>query len=192
MRKLTQKQKWLVREIEKLKILFGLDHHKVIDEHGDSYLTERLELIRNQIIRSEVIISYTMIDEFMNTRIAQFQFGKSKSFYQLWRTKKFQLFNHHVLEELSLMAKVRFARSIKPFPKRIFADIERLNALRNGLAHAFFPENLKRSKPEWKGNSIFSLEGAKRFREDMDATNHYFYPEIPHATESSNDKKYRT
>ena len=54
------------------------------------------------------------------------------------------------------------------------ADIERLNALRNGLAHAFFPENLKKSKPEWKGKKIFSLEGLRFFLDDMAKLDGYF------------------
>jgi hypothetical protein len=40
--------------------------------------------------------------------------------------------------------------NLAKMPKGVVGDIERLNALRNGLAHAFFPENLKRSEPEWK------------------------------------------
>jgi hypothetical protein len=49
------------------------------------------------------------------------------------------------------MAKLRFVKSLSKVPKAVASDIERLNALRNGLAHAFFPENLKKSKPEWNG-----------------------------------------
>lgn len=68
-----------------------------------------------------------------------FFFGHKRSFIELWKTKLFKLFNYHVLEELSLMAKLRFVKSISKVPKSVAADIERLNALRNGLAHAFFP-----------------------------------------------------
>ncbi len=181
MKSLTRKQKAIIREIEELTDLFGLSPQKVIENASDPHTTERLELIKSQLVRSEVVISYTIIDEFLSTRIARFQFGRSVEFYKLWKTKKFKLFNYHVIEELSLMAKLRFAKAIRPIHKSIAADIERLNTLRNGLAHAFFPENLKRSKPEWKGMSIFSIDGAKRFSEDMEAIFRYFKPEIPHA-----------
>jgi hypothetical protein len=80
---------------------------------------------------------------------------------QLWKTKRFQLFNHHVIEELSLMAKFSFAKSIAKMPKGVAADIDRLNALRNGLAHAFFPENSKRSKPELEGQKHIQPGGAE-------------------------------
>ena len=54
------------------------------------------------------------------------------------------------------------------------ADIERLNALRNGIAHAFFPENLRSSKPSWKGKDIFSLEGVAQFMEDLSDLQDFF------------------
>jgi len=49
------------------------------------------------------------------------------------------------------MPKLRFVKSISGVPKGIAADIERLNSLRNAMAHSFFPENLKRQNPVWKG-----------------------------------------
>jgi hypothetical protein len=57
---------------------------------------------------------------------------------------------------------------LKHIPKSIVSDIERLNALRNGIAHAFFPENLKKSKPIYKGKDIFSVDGIKQLQHDME------------------------
>ncbi len=52
--------------------------------------------------------------------------------------------------------------------------LERLNALRNGLAHALFPENLKKSKPTWKGKNVFSIEVLKAMQEDVDEVATFF------------------
>ena len=52
-------------------------------------------------------------------------------------------------------------------------DIRRLNALRNGLAHSFFPENLKKSKPVWM-RTIFTVEAVKAFNEDMERIFSFF------------------
>ncbi len=38
---------------------------------------------------------------------------------------------------------------------------------RNAIAHSFFPENVKKPRAEWKGKSIFALEGIERFVQDM-------------------------
>jgi hypothetical protein len=72
------------------------------------------------------------------------------------------------------MAKLRFIRGISKVPKPVVADIERLNALRNGLAHSFFPENLRKSRPEWKGRKIFTLEGLQVFLDDMAKIDEFF------------------
>ena len=150
-----------------------------MESENDKYLTFKLEFIVNRIVRSEVIISYTKVDELLGSIIAQYQFGDD--FIKLWRTKKFQYFNHHVLEELSIMAKLRYARSIKEIHRGVVEDINRLAGLRNGLAHAFFPENLKKSKPEWKGQSIFSVEGSRRFVEDMGKVYDHLMPRTPYS-----------
>ena len=137
--------------------------------------TPIIQHMRRKMILSEVITRYTLLDEHLNLALCYYFFGRKKSTIQLWKIKKFQIFNHHVIEELSLMAKFRLAKSITKMPKGVAGDIDRLNALRNGLAHAFFPENLKRSKPEWKGKNIFSKEGLKAFMEDMDKMASYFW-----------------
>jgi hypothetical protein len=101
-------------------------------------------------------------------------FGRKRGYPKLWKTKKFKNFNYHILEELSLMQKLRYVKDLRDVPRAVSADIERLNALRNGLAHAFFPENLRKSRPVWKGRNIFSLEGVKVFMEDTAEINNFF------------------
>jgi hypothetical protein len=57
---------------------------------------------------------------------------------------------------------------------RFSGDPRGLNTLRNGLAHAFFPGTLKKSRPEWKGKNIFTIEGLRAFLEDMAKIGGYF------------------
>jgi hypothetical protein len=170
---LTAHQRRIVRELEELASLLRLDYQDIQSYEREARLP-LLERMRRQFILGEVISRYTLVDEYLNMRIAHYFFGRDRSFIHLWKTKKFKLFNWHVIEELSLMAKLRFAKSISPLPKAVAADVERLNSLRNGLAHAFFPENLKKSRPEWKGKNIFTLEGLRLFMADMDKIGDYF------------------
>jgi hypothetical protein len=65
-------------------------------------------------------------------------------------------------------------KAIYKVPKAIAANIEALNALRNGLAHAFFPENLRSAKPVYKGKDIFTIDGLTRFIADMGAVHDFF------------------
>lgn len=172
-RDLTKKQRELVAELDQLLKLCGLDYHN-IEEYEPEFRTTYLTLIKNQIIRSHVIMDYILVDEFLNWEICLYQFGKKSKFKQLWRTKKFQRFNHYVIEGLSLLQKLRYVKSFVKIPKTIVTDIERLNSLRNGLAHSFFPENLRTSKPIWKGKNIFSLDGINSFSVDMQKIKDFF------------------
>ncbi len=177
---LTRKQRRLIKELQELSSLFSLDYYNIenIEEYPEDTRTTYLELAKDKLVRSQVIIWYTLIDEFLNIELSHYFFGRKKSFLYLWRTKRFQHFNHFVLEELSLLQKLRFVRSIVKVPKSIVADIERLNSLRNGLAHSFFPKNLRKSQPIWKGKDIFSLEGVTLLEEDMDKINSFFFKRL--------------
>src|SRR2546422_10988209 len=88
----------------------------------------RLRLAKDQLVRSQVVVWYALVDEFLNSRIAHYFFSRRRSFPELWRTKRFKLFNYHVLEELSLLQKLRFVKAIEQVPKPIVAYIGLLNA----------------------------------------------------------------
>ena len=144
-KRLTPKQVSLQNEIGEIIALLQLDYQN-IQKRNPSTRTVHLQIIKDHLIRGQIIMYYTLVDELLNERICRYYFGGKSDFIRLWKTKRFQLFNYHVLEELSLMQKLRFVRSIKPVPRRIVGEIERLNALRNGIAHALFPENRERKE----------------------------------------------
>ncbi len=170
---LTKKQRSLVRELEEICAQFNFDYHN-ISAYAPEERTPYLEAARDKIVRGQVIIWYTLVDEFLNNEMCRYYFGRKRSFPQLWRTKRFQVFNHHVIEELHLMQKLRHVRAFRSVPRDIVADIERLNALRNGLAHAFFPENLRKTQPKWKGQNIFSLTGLNALHADFEKIAEFF------------------
>ncbi len=171
--RLTRRQRRLISELERTAAILKLDYQD-IKAYEPAARTPLLEMMRRKLTIAEVITCYTLTDEHLNMRLCNYFFGRKRSFIKLWKTKRFRLFNHHVLEELSLMAKLRFVKSVSKLPKAVAADIERLNTLRNGLAHSFFPENLKRSKPEWKGKNIFTTDGLEAFLVDMAKLDAYF------------------
>lgn len=171
---LTQKQKCVVAEVEDIAELCVLDYENICD-YPPADRTVRLELMIRQLVLSKVVWEYTYVDELLGSVICHFFFGTKRDFPKLWRTKKFRTFNYYILEVLSLSEKLRLVKSIQALPKSIAADIETLNALRNGLAHAYFPENLRSYKPIYKGMNIYSREGLQRFIEDMRKATRYFW-----------------
>jgi len=170
---LTKKQKRLVRELERLYSLLSLDFYHIKSYPKDSR-TVSLELMQRAAVRQEIVTAYALIDEYLASELCVQFFGSERTFPQLWKTKKFKLFNAHFIEELSLLPKFRYVKNLKKIPKPIAADIERLNALRNAVAHSFFPENVRKSQAKWKGQSIFTYAGIDRFIQDMRAIKSFF------------------
>jgi uncharacterized protein YutE (UPF0331/DUF86 family) len=170
---LTKKQKRLVKELERLYSLLSMDFYN-IKAYPKQTRTVRLELMQRAAVRQKVVSMYTLIDEYLASELCVHFFGTKRTFIQLWKTRKFALFNAHFIEELSLMPKFRYVKALKTIPKAIAADIERLNALRNAVAHSFFPENVKKSQAKWKGQSILTYAGIERFSQDLGAVRAFF------------------
>ena len=171
---LTEKQQCLIAEVKDIAELCVLDFEN-IRNYPPEDRSVRLELMIRQFVLSKVVWEYTYVDELLGSVICHFFFGTKRDFPKLWRTNKFRTFNYYILEVLSLSEKLRLVKSIQTVPKSVAADIETLNALRNGLAHAYFPENLRSYKPIYKGKEIYSREGLQRFVEDMRKVTRYFW-----------------
>lgn len=169
----TKKQKALVVEIKHITSLLGLDPDEIIAEAEPEGRTPYLEVAKDQMIRSAVILKYVLMDEFLSGVICWHYFGKRRTFQQLWKTKRFRSFNYFVLEKLYLLQKLDLVRSIHTVPKWVVSDLAALNELRNGIAHSLFPQN-RRRKPEWKGQTVFSESGIERFLEDMQKLSDFF------------------
>jgi hypothetical protein len=43
------------------------------------------------------------------------------------------------------------------------------------VVHAFFPENLKKAKPTWKGKNVFSLTALLQFEQDVKRVRDFFF-----------------
>jgi len=174
--RLTKKQKQMVSDLDAISSLVGVDYWNILG-FGSKYRTGILMSMTRELIRGEVITMYTLIDEHLGSKICDYMFGNA-TFIRLWKTKKFQRFNYYVIEKMSLMEKLAFVKDVYKVPRAIASDIEAINALRNALAHAFLPENLRayRGKnpkahiqltgPPYKGTDIFTLAGAQRFVND--------------------------
>jgi hypothetical protein len=174
---LTPKQKALLKELHKLADIFGLNYSDILSYEPEAR-TATLEVMKRQVIRGEVITWYTLFDELFTNAICRYFFGGKRSFPALWKTKRFQIFNYYVIEELYFLPKFRLVKAIRKIPKSASQDIEALNALRNAMAHSFFPENLRKTKPLWKGKDIFSVEGAELFKGDMIKLTDHFVGDI--------------
>jgi hypothetical protein len=94
-----------------------------------------------------------------------------------WRQKKFRVFVHFMLDEMYLLRKMQMVHAIRPLPKEVRRTIEKVNAIRNGMAHSFFPENRKEhhkiGKVLYDGKDIRTTEGLQKFKEDCGEAYYY-------------------
>jgi hypothetical protein len=103
--RLTKLQRRIVDDFGQLAAPLKIDIALLPDDTEDR--TIRLRLAFHEWVRSQVIMKYTLIDEYLACIIANYYFGKPKESHygKLWRTKKFQTFNHYVLDEMYLPKK---------------------------------------------------------------------------------------
>jgi len=169
---LTRTQRRLRAEIEEIASIANMDHWNILNDEEERR-TPQLELMKDQLVRGEIIVTYTFIDELLSDIIVNKYFrGPDKQFTykRLWRTKKFQAFSHHVLDGMYLLGKMRLVHDLRAIPKEHRDTIDRLNALRNALAHSFFPQQRhqyrQHKKVVYRDLEIFTVQGFTRFQED--------------------------
>lgn len=179
MNRLTSRQKSLVNELRQLMTLLQLDVDDILSHTSGKWRTTHLEIARDKLIRGQVVVWYTYVDELLNVALCRYFFGRRADFIKLWKTKRFKHFNHYILETLTLLEKLAFVRAIHEVPKAIVRNIEQLNAVRNGVAHAFFPQNLRRNRPEYKGRKVLSLEGMTLLKADFETITAYIAQVAP-------------
>jgi hypothetical protein len=176
---LTQKQRRLRREIEKIASMITMDHWN-IECYAPAQRTTYLEIMRDKLIRGEVVLKYTLLEEFLTNIICDFYFrrpAKGKTYRDLWKTKRFRIFVHYIMDETFLMKKLAAVDAIKRVPKDVSSALARINDTRNALAHTFFPQNRRRyvatKTVVHDGVPLFTSEGVEKFHHDVEVAEAY-------------------
>ena len=145
-----------------------MDHWNILDYPPNNRST-LLEGTKKKLINAEIIITYTLIDEYMSMIICNFYFKKRESdntYRRLWRDDRFRIFNHYILDEIYFLQKLRIVHAIKEVPKEHRNTMEAINALRNAISHSFFPENrrqyMSHKKVNYGGEDIYTTSGMEK------------------------------
>jgi hypothetical protein len=162
---LTRKQQKTLAEIKAISSLAGTDHWN-IEEYPAHARTVQLEIMKNHLVRGRIIMQYTLIDDLLSCNITNqyFEIKKGEQTYKrLWRTKSFRAFSYHALDSLHLLNKLRLVHELRPVAKKVRDIIDRVNALRNALAHSFYPHNRFQyrhsKKVTYRDYDVFTLAG---------------------------------
>lgn len=182
---LTRAERKLQAEVKEIAFLVGVDFWAVEEHYKSGYRKAKLELMKDKLVRSEVIYWYTLIDEYLTDVICDYYFRrhkKSASYNRLWRTKHFKVFVHYLMDETYLLKKLSMVEAIKKVPTDVSKSIKRINDLRNVLAHSLFPQNRRRymaqKKVTYQGVDLFSRAGVLKLSEDCDIVYKYFHKKI--------------
>ena len=87
---LTKKQRALVAELRDLMARLRLDADQIVEKAQPGARTTYLELAKDQIIRSAVILKYVLMDEHLSAAICWYYFGKKARFSPALEDKTFQ------------------------------------------------------------------------------------------------------
>jgi hypothetical protein len=180
---LTPKQRRLINEIEEIAASIGMDYWNIL-EYRQNGRTAMLEVMKRQFICSDIISKYTFIDELLGVIICNYYFRMPKqdaNFRTLWKTKKFRLFVHYIVDETYLLNKMRLVRAINEIPAEVRNAIERINALRNAVAHSYLPENRRQymahKKVIYQDADVFTKGGIAKFLADATRAQDYLFTE---------------
>jgi hypothetical protein len=134
------------------------------------------------VLAAEVATQYALIDEILAEIIVRYFFDiepDALHFEKAWKTEKFKVFVHHILDEMSLLKKLSIVRAIGPVPNEVSRIIDRINAVRSAIAHSFIPENRKENSAAGEvldaGADIWSLDGLRQFKDDADTAYRYLH-----------------
>jgi hypothetical protein len=183
---LTRVERRLVSEIEEIASTVLMDFWNIEKNYEPESRQYRLRLMKDNFVRGDVILKYTLIDEFLTDMICDYYFrrpNKSKTGYrQLWRTKHFKIFVHYLMDEMFLLKKLAAVEAITKVPSDVSKAIKRINDIRNALAHSFFPENRRRymadKKVLYRGAHLFTVRGVQLFNEDYEIAEDFLIDKV--------------
>jgi hypothetical protein len=177
---LTKLQKKLRQEAVEIAEIAGVDFWNIEKQKHwtTEWRTTAFRIAIAHLVVAEVINGYTMIDETLTDYLCRYYFKKPDSpKFIYWKQKKFRVFVHFMLDEMYLLKKMQMVHAIRPLPKDVRATIGRVNAIRNAMAHSFFPENRKEhmqiGKVLYSGMDIRTPPGLQQFSDDWRTANSY-------------------
>jgi hypothetical protein len=175
---LTKAQRRVVDEIESVLRISGYDWREIEAHYEPDQRLGQLERIKLDFMRAKVVGDYVFVDELLTVIIVSY-FFPAKDFPTRYSDRKMRTFMHFVMEELFMLRKLALVQEIRNFDSKMVEMIQKLNALRNAMAHSFVPENkrdYRKSKTiVWNKQDINTIKGLQAFDNDMFILNDYLH-----------------
>jgi hypothetical protein len=182
---LTKAERKLRTEVEEIATAVEMDVWNVEQYKPGPLRAHHLNVMKDKLVRSEVVIRYALIDEFLTDIICDYYFhrpNKKVSYRSLWRTKKFKAFVHYLMDETFLLKKLAMVEAIMTVPSAVSSAVKRINEVRNAITHSIFPENRRRymaaKKVAYQGVDLFTVEGIEKLQQDYEAVRAHFAKKV--------------
>jgi hypothetical protein len=177
MRLLSKYQRRALRNYKRILEAAALNPDRVLGfaEEDPDAVVPILRSMTDQVVRSEVVLEYTLIDMGLDFILFRHFFGRGKKLRAAQKTRRYKTLQT-ILQHLYIMQKLTIIRSFREVPKGIVSKIAKINDLRNGLAHTFFVGDLSPSKRSYKCLSVFKSKGFEAFRDDAWEVRCFFTP----------------
>jgi hypothetical protein len=180
---LTLQQKRLMEKLDEVSDICRLNYKDVMSDGEPPYeRTIFLEAAVRRMVVGFVIETYALVDNILTDIICNVYLSEpddESDAAQFWQTKHFASFVYNAMDVMYPLQKLRLIDDIDEIPKEFRKTIERLNNLRNALAHSFVPESRREHQKTgyvgYRGRDIFSLEGLRSFDDDRDALIYYLW-----------------
>jgi len=162
---LTKAEQRIVGEIEDILRIGGYDWRIVEELYEPAARAPQLQRIKLDFIRMNVIGDYVFADELLTAVIVAYFFPVRK-FPKRWKDKRIRTFVHFVMERLFMLQKLALVKQIRKFDRAMARTLERLDALRNAMAHSFTPE----MRREYRETKRVTWEGRGHIHDGGDRT----------------------
>lgn len=161
-------------ELDEVMELAGLKKIEVPEDLLKPFITI-LPDINNQkkkIITMMVLGEYLQIDSKMSVLVTNFFFRHCQgttweAVQAIVTTHEFEVFQAKIVNEMPFLRKLSILKEIYDIPKDIVSKVNKLNDLRNAIAHSLVPENLEHNRTLYNEQSIFTNDGIKVFLTDV-------------------------
>ncbi len=173
---LSKSEQFLYAEAEEIARISQMNFWDVEDLPKSERKTH-LELSIRHMVTAAVVSHYTLLDDVLAEIICRYYFPAKRKRYALWKKESFRVFVTFLLDEIYLLKKLETVHALRLLPGEVRSIIQKANALRNSLAHSFFPENRKEHSKAGKvlygKKDINTAEGLGAFQTDCSEAFNY-------------------
>jgi len=161
-----------IKEVEWFFKLSGLSSLR--DKTEDIMIFPNLESQQKQLVNNIILNTYLQINSKLDILISNFFFNHCQNNYEpvveITTSDRFRVFQSHILDEMPFLRKLSILKTYTIIPKEIIKNIEKINDLRNAVAHSLIPEKLRNDRTLYLGKSIYTKEGIKLFYKEAGRT----------------------